>query len=51
LRLTITSNFVGCAIERSAGFAPLKILSRRYARRSGSMRTAGSGRVVFGLRY
>src|SRR5262249_53370970 len=33
LRLTISSNFVGCSIGRSAGFAPLKILSTKVIER------------------
>src|SRR5262249_39840106 len=31
LRLTTSSNFVGCSIERSAGSAPLRILSTKLA--------------------
>ena len=31
LRLMTSSNFVGCSIGRSAGFAPLRILSTQYA--------------------
>src|SRR5262249_52386365 len=33
LRLTISSNFVGCSIGRSAGLAPLRIRSTKYAAR------------------
>jgi len=33
LRLTISSNLVGCSTGRSAGFAPLKILSTKIAAR------------------
>src|SRR4029079_1237592 len=33
LRLTISSNFVGCSTGRSAGFAPLRILSTYVAAR------------------
>jgi hypothetical protein len=33
LRLTTSSNFVGCSTGRSAGFAPRKILSTNSAAR------------------
>jgi hypothetical protein len=33
LRLMINSNFVGCSTGRSPGFAPLRILSTKYAAR------------------
>jgi hypothetical protein len=33
LRLTISSNFVGCSIGRSAGLAPLRMRSTKYAAR------------------
>src|SRR5262245_50113715 len=33
LRLTVSSNFVGCSIGRSAGLAPLKTRSTKYAAR------------------
>src|SRR5262245_26078379 len=33
LRFTISSNFVGCSIGRSAGLAPLRMRSTKYAAR------------------
>src|SRR5262249_41913774 len=33
LRLTMSSNFVGCSIGRSAGLAPLRMRSTKYAAR------------------
>ena len=33
LRLMISSNFVGCSTGRSAGLAPFRILSTKYATR------------------